>query len=57
MEAPEVPEVIKDCIDAGADAVWPGCDLWPEVKADNVEAWVRTVRELGKQPSPAVGRI
>ena len=52
-----MPEVIKDCIDAGADAVWPGCDLWPEVKADNVEAWVRTVRELGKQPSPAVGRI
>ena len=57
MEAPKVPEVIKACIDAGVDAVWPGCDLWPEVKAENVEAWVRTVRELGKQPSPVVGRV
>jgi [methyl-Co(III) methanol/glycine betaine-specific corrinoid protein]:coenzyme M methyltransferase len=56
-EASEVPEVIKGCIDAGVDAVWPGCDIWPEVKAENVEAWVRTARELGKQPSPAVGRV
>ncbi|MGC8605302.1 MAG: uroporphyrinogen decarboxylase family protein, partial [Desulfomonilaceae bacterium] len=53
----EVPAVIKGCIDAGVDAVWPGCDIWPDVKAENVEAWVKTVREFGKQPSPAVGRI
>jgi [methyl-Co(III) methanol-specific corrinoid protein]:coenzyme M methyltransferase len=56
-EASAVPEIIKGCIDAGVDAVWPGCDLWPEVKAENVEAWVRTVQEEGKKPSPAVGRI
>lgn len=57
MEASKVPEVIKGCIDAGVDAVWPGCDIWPEVKSANVEAWVRTVREFGTKPSPAVGRI
>jgi [methyl-Co(III) methanol-specific corrinoid protein]:coenzyme M methyltransferase len=57
MEASEVPQVMKDCIDAGVDAVWPGCDIWPEVKADNVHAWVKTVREYGKKPSPAVGRV
>jgi [methyl-Co(III) methanol-specific corrinoid protein]:coenzyme M methyltransferase len=57
MEANEVPDVIAGCVEAGADAVWPGCDIWPEVKAENVEAWVRTLRELGRQPSPAVGRI
>ncbi|MGO8878397.1 MAG: uroporphyrinogen decarboxylase family protein [Desulfomonilaceae bacterium] len=56
-EASEVPAVIKGCIDAGVDAVWPGCDIWPDVKPENVEAWVNTVRELGKQPSPAVGRL
>lgn len=56
-EASKVPEIIKGCIDAGVDAVWPGCDIWPECKADNVEAWVRTVRELGKKPSPAIGRV
>lgn len=53
----EVEGVIRKCIDAGVDAVWPGCDIWPEVKPENVEAWVRTVRQFGKQPSPAVGRI
>jgi [methyl-Co(III) methanol-specific corrinoid protein]:coenzyme M methyltransferase len=56
-DAAEVPDVIKACIDAGVDAVWPGCDLWPEVKADNVEAYVKTVKEYGKKASPAVGRI
>jgi len=56
-EANEVAPVIKGCIDAGVDSVWPGCDLWPEVKPENVQAWVSTVKELGKQPSPAVGRI
>jgi [methyl-Co(III) methanol-specific corrinoid protein]:coenzyme M methyltransferase len=53
----EVPAVIEGCIKAGVDAVWPGCDIWPDVKAENVEAWVRTVREAGKKASPAVGRI
>ena len=56
-DASEVPAIIKGCIDAGVDAVWPGCDIWPDVKAENVEAWVKTAREFGKQPSPAVGRI
>ncbi|MBI5252706.1 MAG: uroporphyrinogen decarboxylase family protein [Desulfomonile tiedjei] len=56
-EAADVPAVMKACIDAGVDAVWPGCDIWPEVKPENVAAWVNTVREYGKKPSPAVGRI
>jgi [methyl-Co(III) methanol-specific corrinoid protein]:coenzyme M methyltransferase len=57
MDVAEVEPIIKKCIDDGADAVWPGCDLWPDVKKDNVEAYVRTVRDYGKGPSPAVGRI
>jgi [methyl-Co(III) methanol-specific corrinoid protein]:coenzyme M methyltransferase len=57
MDAPDVEGVIKSCIDAGVDAVWPGCDLWPEVKKENVEMWVKTVREYGKKPTPAVGRV
>ncbi|MCX5872624.1 MAG: methyltransferase [Deltaproteobacteria bacterium] len=56
-EASEVPAVIKGCINAGVDAVWPGCDIWPDVKQENVEAWVNTVRELGKKATPAVGRL
>ncbi len=57
MDASEVEAVIKKCIDDGVDAVWPGCDLWPDVKEDNVKAYVRTVKEYGKKASPAVGRL
>ncbi|MGD8741761.1 MAG: uroporphyrinogen decarboxylase family protein, partial [Desulfobacterales bacterium] len=53
----EVEPVIKKCIDDGIDAVWPGCDLWPDVKKENVEAYVQAVRKYGKEASPAVGRI
>lgn len=56
-DASEVEAIIKKCIDDGVDAVWPGCDLWPDVKKENVEAWVKTNRKYGKSPSPAVGRI
>jgi len=52
-----VEQVIKTCIDAGVDAVWPGCDIWPDAKKENVETYVRTVRGYGKRPSPAVGRV
>ena len=57
LEPTQVPDIIKSCIDAGVDAVWPGCDIWPEVKPDNVHAWVNTIKDLGKSPSPAVGRV
>lgn len=57
MDAPEAESVIKKCIDDGVDAVWPGCDLWPEVKKENIEAYVTTVRKYSKKASPAVGRI
>ena len=57
MPAGDVEAVIKKCIDDGVDAVWPGCDLWPDLKRENVEAYVRAVREYGKMASPAVGRL
>jgi [methyl-Co(III) methanol-specific corrinoid protein]:coenzyme M methyltransferase len=36
----DVCPVVKGCLAAGADAVWPGCDLWPEVPKANMEAFV-----------------
>lgn len=53
----EVEKIIKGCIDKGVDSVWPGCDIWPDVRVENMETYVKTVREYGKKPSPAVGRI
>lgn len=49
-------EHIKDIIDAGADAVMPGCDLWPDIIDENMKAAVDTTHEYGVKPSPAVGR-
>lgn len=57
MDESEVDGVIKRCIDEGSDAVWPGCDIWPMVKEENVRAYVRAVERHGKSPTPAVGRI
>ena len=48
MDAADVGGIIKKCIDDGVDAVWPGCDLWPDVKKENVQAYVKAVREYGK---------
>ena len=56
-ELADVEPVIKQCIDDGADAVWPGCDIWPDAKKENVEAFANTVKEYGKKASPAVGRL
>lgn len=53
----EVRKVIEKCIDDGVDSVWPGCDIWPDVRKENMETYVQTVREYGLKPSPAVQRI
>jgi [methyl-Co(III) methanol-specific corrinoid protein]:coenzyme M methyltransferase len=53
----EVANTIKKCIDDGVDSVWPGCDLWPDVKKENMETFVKTVKEYGAKASPAVKRI
>ncbi len=50
-------EGIKTNIDGLVDAVWPGCDLWPDIKADNLIAMEKTSREYKSGPTPAVGRL
>jgi [methyl-Co(III) methanol-specific corrinoid protein]:coenzyme M methyltransferase len=52
----EVANVIKKAVDNGVDSVWPGCDLWPDVRKENMETFVKTVKEYGLKPSPAVKR-
>jgi [methyl-Co(III) methanol-specific corrinoid protein]:coenzyme M methyltransferase len=52
-----VADVIKKCIDNGVDSVWPGCDIWPDVRKENMEIYIQTVKEYGVKPTPAVKRI
>lgn len=45
----EVEAMIKDSIDQGADAVWPGCDIWPTVPPENMKAMLDTMKIYGKK--------
>ncbi len=46
------PDVIRDnvkaILDAGVDAIWPGCDIWPSVPQENMKALVETVAAYQK---------
>jgi [methyl-Co(III) methanol/glycine betaine-specific corrinoid protein]:coenzyme M methyltransferase len=53
----EAIQGMKTNIDGGVDAVWPGCDLWPDIKEENFIAMEKTIREYGKKPSPALKRL
>lgn len=53
----EAIAAVKATIDAGVDAVMPGCDMWPDIILENTLACVETTHNYGKKPSPAVGRL
>lgn len=45
------PEIVEQAtlksIEGSVDAVWPGCDIWPEAPVANVKAMVDTVKKYG----------
>jgi [methyl-Co(III) methanol-specific corrinoid protein]:coenzyme M methyltransferase len=43
----QVEAMIKQSIDQGADAVWPGCDIWPVVPPENMKAMMAAMRKYG----------
>jgi MtaA/CmuA family methyltransferase len=45
----DVDKAVKASIDNGADAVWPGCDIWPDVPKENMEAMMAAVEKYGKR--------
>ena len=40
----DVGPAMKASLDGGADAVWPGCDIWPEVPRENMEAMMAALK-------------
>lgn len=44
--AKDVGPVVTQCLKDGANAVWPGCDLWPEVPKENMEALVAALKAV-----------
>lgn len=41
-----VADAVRGIARAGANAVWPGCDLWPDLPAENFRALMEAAREL-----------
>jgi [methyl-Co(III) methanol-specific corrinoid protein]:coenzyme M methyltransferase len=49
MGKPEdVDKAVKEAVERGVNAIWPGCDMWPMVPKENMEALVAAAREYGK---------
>jgi [methyl-Co(III) methanol-specific corrinoid protein]:coenzyme M methyltransferase len=47
----EVEAIIKQSIEEGADGIWPGCDLWPQVPPENMKAMMEAMRKYGVRAS------
>jgi [methyl-Co(III) methanol-specific corrinoid protein]:coenzyme M methyltransferase len=44
----EIDGAVKDIIDSKVNAVWPGCDIWPDVPKDNMLALMEATFKHGK---------
>jgi [methyl-Co(III) methanol-specific corrinoid protein]:coenzyme M methyltransferase len=45
----DVDNAVKEAIASGVDAIWPGCDIWPTVPWENMEALVAATRKYGRR--------
>lgn len=44
----DVDRAVKEAVDRGVNAIWPGCDIWPMVPKENMEALMVSARKYGK---------
>jgi MtaA/CmuA family methyltransferase len=51
-EVKNVGPAVLESLKGGASAVWPGCDIWPEVPKENMEALMAAL----KAARPAIGQ-
>lgn len=45
-EVENVGPAVLEALKGGASAVWPGCDLWPEVPKENMEALMTALKSV-----------
>jgi MtaA/CmuA family methyltransferase len=43
----DIEEALKDILDSGVNAVWPGCDIWPDVPRENMVALIEGTYKHG----------
>ena len=46
----DIDNAVKKAIASGAEAIWPGCDIWPTIPRINMEALVTATQKYGKRP-------
>ncbi len=44
----QVEQAVKEAVDAGVNAIWPGCDIWPTAPKKNMEMLMAAARKYGK---------
>jgi len=44
----DVDRAVKEAVERGVNAIWPGCDIWPVVPKENMEALMVSARKYGK---------
>ena len=44
----DVDKAVKEAIANGVNAIWPGCDIWPTVPRENMEALMAATHKYGK---------
>ena len=47
----DIDTAVKQAVADGVSAIWPGCDIWPTVPWENMEALVSAVHKYGKTQS------
>lgn len=45
----EVRANVRRILEAGVDALWPGCDIWPSVPVENMRALMATAKTWGHE--------
>ena len=45
----DVDKAVKEAVDRGVDAIWPGCDIWPDAPMENMETLMAAARKYGRQ--------
>ena len=44
----DVDKAVKEAVERGENAIWPGCDMWPVVPKENMLALVAAAAKYGK---------
>jgi len=56
MSTPEkIDQQVKLIVGEGVDAVWPACDVWPEVPVQNLKAMVEATKKYSDPENPVPG--